>query len=179
MSHKRPLVQLYLSYLSEYDKSFFQYGVMEKDMWTDLVHNAKKQFKVFFNLENNDTRKKQRIITIPQTQWEHTKCQFKCEMYAAGGDWERPVLYFRCQLIKGYAFELGTYSKSHFVYIPGKEGGNNHLWYDDSRGWFAPDDNGYKDGIDPVPDERKCWQSLEEFLKDLVELEIEKIQLER
>ena len=64
---------------------------------------------------------------------------------------------------------------SYFVYIPGKTEGNNHLQLNSKDIWCAPNDNSYKDGIDPKPDEKKCWNSLKDYLKLLVDKEIEKI----
>jgi len=162
-----------LQILYEYDKNFFSYSEIEKDLWRDLVGDARKVFKIFFDLENNESKKIQRIIIIPQTQWDHTECKFKCELYAVGGDWEVPVLYFRCQLISGYAFNMNKYRNNYFIYIPGKTEGNDHLLLG-KNDWHAPNNDGYKDGIDPTPNEKKCWNSLKIYLKTLVDKEIER-----
>lgn len=140
------------------------------------------KFNVHFDLENNDQDGAQRTITIPQTQWDFTKCQFKCEMWRAGGDWQYPAKYFKCQLVKGYAFGVNTYDKNAgmFVFIPGKKEGNYHLVKPKPGAdhWIAPDSSDYKEGIDPEPDDKKCWQALNEYLKKLVEDEIVKTQTE-
>ena len=48
------MLQTYLSFLQEKtEKNFFDYSQMAKDMWRDKVHDAKKEFKVFFNTEND------------------------------------------------------------------------------------------------------------------------------
>jgi len=167
-----------LQQLYEYDKNFFNYSNMSKNFWRDLVNIAKKEFNISFDLENDYSKKTQRDIVVPQNEWEHTECKFRCELCAAGGDWEEPVYYFRCQIVKGYAFEVHTYRKSHFVYIPGKTEGNFQLWKGD-KGWYAPNNDGYKDGIDPKPNEKKCWDSLKIYLKKLVDKEINKITTER
>lgn len=168
-----------LQILYEYDKDFFEYDQLEKDLWKDLIGNARKEFKISFDLENDYSKKIQRVIVIPQNQWD-IECKFKCELYAAGGDWEIPVLYFRCQLVSGYAFNLNKYGRSQFVYIPDKEEGNYQLQFIDNKLWKcgAPNNNGYKRGIDPEPNERKCWESLNNYLKLLVDKEIEKIKRE-
>lgn len=170
-----------LKILYEYDGGFFSYDNMSKDMWRDKVHEAKKQFKILFDLENDYTVKKQRKITIPQSYWEHIDCTFKCELFSAGGDWEEPVYYFRCQIVKGYALDVATYRNSHFVYIPGKKEGNYHLLPSGSKNyqWAAPNNDTYHKGIDPERNERDCWKALEMYLKDLVEKEIDKIEMER
>lgn len=158
---------------------FFSYDDLANAKWKDLEHEAMKSFNVYFDLENDNSTKQQRNIVIPQTEWEFTKCRFKCEMFSAGGDWQYPVKYFRCQLVDGYAFGVQKYRNSGmFVFIPGKTEGNYHLikGKQNSEKWYAPDANNYKEGIDPKPDERKCWESLKNFLVFLVKKEIEKVR---
>ena len=168
-----------LQILYEYDRSFFSYDEMTKDMWYDKVREAMKKFKVSFDLENNETTKQQREIVIPQKEWDFTKCKFKCEMYSAGGDWENPVNYFRCQLVDGYAFDMSKHGNSHCVYIPGKKEGNYHL-VPRKDGWGAPNnDREHVKGIDAEKNDKDCWKSLEKYLKSLVDLKIEKVKSER
>lgn len=138
-----------------------------------------KSFKVHFDLENNDTVDNARDIIIPQREWDFTKCRFRCQLCSASGDWENPVYYFECQLIEGYAFNLGKYRDSFFVYIPGKKEGNYHLVSKDGGEWFAPHTDIYKEGIDPERSKIDCWKALQKYLKILVDLEIEKTQQEK
>lgn len=170
-----------LQTLYEYDRDFFSYTQMASEKWNDLVRDAMKELKVRFDLENNNTANQQREIVIPQKEWEFTKCKFRCELYSAGGDWEVPAYYFRCQLIDGYAFGTEKYRNSGlFVFIPGKTEGNFHLVRSkNGEDWVAPDNNDWKKGIDPERNDRKCWEALEEYLKVLVDLEIEKTRSER
>ena len=174
---KKTILSEKLNYLYEYESNFFSYQQISKDIWRDLLYDAMKTFKVHFDLENNDTKKIQRTITIPQKEWDFTKCQFKCELWYAGGDWEIPVYYFKCQLINGYAFGIKQHDKTGglFIYIPGKKDGNYHLVSKDGGDWSAPDNNVHKEGIDPEPNEKDCWKSLEIYLKKLVQLDIEKV----
>ena len=170
-----------LHILYEYEKDFFSYKEIASEIWNDLTREAMKKFDVHFDLENNDTVKQQREIIIPQKEWEFTKCKFRCELFSAGGDWQVPAYYFRCQIIDGYAFEIQKYRNSGlFVFIPGKEQGNFHLIRGrDGKSWWVPDNNNWKKGIDPEKNDRKCWEALEEYLKTLVKLEIEKVKAER
>jgi hypothetical protein len=152
-----------------------------KTMWRDKIQQAKKDFKIFFDLENNDLCRKnsQKDIIIPQKQWEHTKCRFRCQMWQAGGDWEIPLYYFKCQLLKGYAFDINEYDDPFFIFIPGKTDGNYHLIKNSKDdGWKVPNNHDYKDGIDPEPSKNDCWKSLEKYLTNLVNMEIEKSQRE-
>jgi hypothetical protein len=174
------LISEKLQMIYEYDGNFFSYMEIAKDRWNDLLHDAMKFFKVHFDLENNDTCKTQKIIVIPQKEWEFTQCKFKCELCEAGGDWEIPVYYFKCQLVDGYAFGVEKYHSSGlFIFIPGKKEGNYHLVSKDGGEWVAPHDGVYEEGIDPKANERDCWKSLEIYLKKLVDLEIEKVNKER
>jgi len=146
-----------LQRLYEYDKDFFDFSILKKEKWTELVHNAEKTFKIHFDLENNDSLKKQKIIVIPQTYWKNTECKFKCELFQAGGDWQVPILYFQCQIVSGYAFDMGSYHNSMFIFIPGKEEGNFHLIPSSKGGeWIVPDNNYYKKEIDPEPSEKNA-----------------------
>ena len=168
-----------LQYLFEYDSNYFSYSVLSRRMWRDLIHKAKKDSKIWFDLENDDTTKQQKDITIDQNYWTHSTCKFRCELFSAGGDWEYPVYYFRCQLISGYALNLSQYGNSHFVYIPSKTEGNYHLipGRKDSE-WRAPHDGEYKKGIDPEREDKPCWKALKQYLQLLVDKEIERISTE-
>jgi len=164
------------------EKPFFTYVDLANRKWGDLLHEAMKTFHVYFDTENNDRKggQGQREIVIPQIEWKPTKCKFKCEMWTAGGDWQWPVRYFKCQLVDGYAFGVSQYKDSGmFIYIPGKEEGNDHLTLGKEGKWYAPDDEHHKKGIDPEPNERKCWVSLNKYLKELVEKEVVKVNAER
>jgi len=192
MKSKILIEKLRLMY--EYDKEFFTFDRLEKDMWNDKIREAKERFKIFFDLENDYPVKSQREITIPQNEWSPTECKFKCEMYSAGGDWEVPVRYFRIQIVSGYCYndneiKNGHYymgrnssSNSHFIFIPGKKEGNYHLVPIDKKGersWSAPDNNQYYDNIDPKANEKDCWKAVEDYLKEMVNKEIEHLHKER
>lgn len=178
--------------IKKLDPHFFDYSQIASRMWNDKIVQAKKDFKIWFDLENNDVYKKQeRVITIPQNQWEHTDCKFRCRLYQAGGDWEHPVFYFRCQLVSGYAGHIvngeyktiGKYDRDSngcFVFIPGKTQGNYSLipGRKDSE-WIANDGDKHKSGIDPENNDRKCWIALKEYLTKCVQMEIDKVNFER
>jgi hypothetical protein len=152
--------------LSE-EKEFFGYDAISKPMWSDKFNEAQKKFGVEFNLENDDTIT-ERVIIIPQKRWEFSKCTFHCQMRKGGGDWEAPSIYFRCQLWDGYAFGLSQYDDPYFCYIPNKVQGNLHLLGE--KGNQTSPDNDSKSDLEP--DERKCWESLRDYLKELVDKEI-------
>jgi hypothetical protein len=187
MDKKSKIIFEKLESLYEYDKEFFSFTNLIKDKWTELLQDGMKKFKIHFDLENNDSNKIQREIVIPQSKWDYVKCKFKCELCYAGGDWEIPVYYFKIQLVDGYCFNDDLKNKkddiimsrtkhynSHFIYIPGKTKGNYHLISKDGKEWSTPSNNIYQKDIDPKANENDCWESLKEYLKILVEKEIEK-----
>lgn len=160
------------------DKNFFDYSKVEIELvWGDKIKEAQDRFKTDFSTEN-DYIISQRTITIDQNQWDFSKCKFKCEMREAGGDWETPLRYFRCQLIDGYAEGVSQYSDPFFCVIPDKEGGNLHLIQstNDSgeKGYVLPASDDY-DKV-PEPNDRKCWQYLKDYLTLMVNNEIKNVK---
>lgn len=142
----------------EYDKDLFDYNSVSKEMWDEKISDAKKEFEVDFSTENDDTVDQQKTIEVDDTK-------FACEMYSAGGDWEFPLRYFRCQLKDGYAGGLSKYSNPHFVFIPNGDEGNGQLEKSDKGKWSCPNSDCDEE---EKRDEDKCWDSLEKYLKDLV-----------
>ena len=167
-----------ISYLFESIKFPFLYDQnIAKTMWRDKIIQAKKDFKIYFDLENNDFcgKNSERDIIIPQKEWEHSKCKFRCQMWYSGGDWEIGLYYFKCQLLDGYAFNIQKHRDPFFIFIPGKTEGNYHLLRTSKDdGWKVPEDSYYKKGIDPEPSKDDCWKSLEKYLTNLVNMEIVK-----
>lgn len=161
-----------ISILAEYDNNFFTFGQMISDKWNGLIHDTQKEQKIYFDLENNSSCKQQRVLTLKDKKDNSSANEYKfsCELFSAGGDWQVPVRYFRCQLIKGYLTDKSNYRNSHFIYIPKKTEGNYHLVPSSKSdgSWHAPDNSYYKDEIDPKVNERDCWKSLIEHLKDMI-----------
>ena len=157
----------------------FSYRCLASEAWAGLIRAAKKDGGVEFDRENDDPVGEPRVIEVPQDEWEFTRCRFLCQMWSAGGDWEVPARYFRCQLVEGYADGVQKYrGDGLLVYIPGKTEGNAHLLPGRRQGeWHVPGNDTYKDGIDPEPDERACWRSLREHLKGLVDREVARVRV--
>lgn len=162
-----------LRLIAETEEPFFAYQPIANDMWNEKVHEAQKKFDISFSTENDDDIG-QREIKIDQDHWDHTTCKFKCELRAAGGDWQNPLYYFRCQIVDGYADKLSVYSDPYFCFIPGVKEGNPHL-AKTKNGWSAPDhDSGKDDELEP--NERECWASLKKYLEKLVNDEIQNVK---
>ncbi len=162
------------------DPDFFDYRDLSNDMWRKKVREAQDEAKVSFDLEN-DYDVAQREVEIDQDQWEHlSKVKFRCELFSAGGDWEDPVLYFRCQLSKGYARDL--HQGDHFIYIPCQAEGNSNLIQGEKGEWHASTDEDRKHSgkkADNKPNEYKAWQGLKKYLTKLVKDEIAAVRKDR
>jgi hypothetical protein len=150
----------------EKKNDFFTYVELSKDMWREKINDEQDAVGIHFDLENDDGVT-QREIIVDQDHWEHTKCKFRCELCKAGGDWQSPVIYFRCQLRDGYARrndkDMYTSGDSHFIYIPAKHDGNINLEKTE-KGWSAPDSD-----CKTKPNEYKAWQALKKYLRKLVD----------
>lgn len=165
-----------ISLICEIEK-LFKYNTIAKNMWNDKISESQKEFNINFDTENNDSCSSIRDIIIPQKEENKSDCKIRCQMWCAGGDWQVPIRYFKCQLLEGYIPNKSLYSSSqYFIFIPGKTEGNYHLVRNSKRdGWRVPDNGDeYKKGIDPEVNERDCWKSLTEYLTKLVNLEIQK-----
>lgn len=137
---------------------FFDYHVIAKSMWRDKIKEAQKEFGINFDTENDESIGIQRTIKIKDDN------KFKCELFAAGGDWESPVRYFRCQIADGYFGGRSQYNDPYFVFIPGKKG-NPHLIKSKSDKLTAPDGD-RKDT--QKPNDRACWDELKHYLTKMV-----------
>jgi len=115
----------------------FEFSAMIQDAWQELLHAEQDAVGIHFDLENDNLSscEKSQIIDIgPKSAGEdHTKVL--AQPCTAGGDWQSPVCYFRCQLIRGRSrHEL-------FIVIPTKEEGNISLTPGEKEGTFRPCDN--------------------------------------
>lgn len=153
----------------ERDRDFFNYMTVADDMWAEKVKEAKDEFGVNFDCENDDSMDQQREIKI-ERGGDKDPVKFACEMYSAGGDWEFPLRYFRCELKDGYVDGLSKYSNPHFVFVPNGEQGNGQLTKTDKGEWVCPDSD--FDDSEELRDEKKCWDSLKDHLDGLVKKEI-------
>ncbi len=150
-------------------EDFFDYTYLAKDFWRDLIRETQKESKIRFDLENDDPVKNQeRTLKFP-IRFQDVK--FRCKLYQAGGDWEDPIYYFRCQQTDGLIKGISKYNKSaFFVFIPNNKEGNFHL-IKTEKGFRLPTNS---DSFDRQyseknpPSIRKCWESLKKYLRQIV-----------
>lgn len=144
------------------DDDIFSYDTVADDMWANKIKEAREKFSVSFDTENDEFVDQEKTIKIGNGDG---LTEFACKMYGAGGDWEAPLRYFRCQLKKGHAEGLSIYGDSHFVFIPNGEEGNSQLIKSDKNKWVCPDADSDVD----KPNDKKCWESLNDYLHKLVD----------
>jgi hypothetical protein len=154
--------------ICESKDEIFTYDDSEKELWANKISDAQDESGVTFDTENNDSMDQQRTIRIGDKSSKALEnTSFACEMWSAGGDWEFPVRYFKCQLKKGYAKGLNQYGDPHMVFIPDGKQGNGQLTKSDKGKWVCPE-SGFEDD-DDKRDEKKCWASLKKHLQGLVD----------
>lgn len=163
------------------DKAFFNYIGLAGDMWRKKLSAAEDDIGLKGFSTENDDAVTERTVVIDQDHWDFTKCKFNCELHRACGDWQSPIMYFRCELVDGYARTPAgkeIYSHDpHFVFIPGIADGNVNLVK--VKGGLAPRDDEndpdyrhLKKGEHPEPDEQKAWAALKAHLKGMVDAAI-------
>lgn len=159
-----------LDAIKEYKKKFkdsdFDFTMVEKSIWRDLILEAQKKFNIYFDLENNEALYKQsKVYSIDN---EDNSIKFRYQAFAAGGDWETPVIYYRCQFIEGYLPKLSHENKTAgcFIFIPNKKQGNFTLWKDDKNKYYAAtDEHNTKEENDKNLTEKFLKEYLDEIKK--------------
>jgi hypothetical protein len=164
----------------------FSYEQLAKEHWLDIWKKAKEHFNVSFDWENNDPAKEEipKIITIKRKSKDKLDdsddvFQVRCQLWYAGGDWEYPSMYFKCQLIENSFYGLGSiktylgdfskYSHSHVILVPPIEAGNTHLHKSDDGKLVAwHNDEVKNDNEIEELDPKKAWQWLEQYFLKMI-----------
>lgn len=119
----------------------FEFSAMIRDAWQELLHVEQEAVGIHFDLENDDpsSREKSRFIDTGLKTAGDEPIKVLAQPCTAGGDWQSPVAYFRCQLVRGRSrHEL-------FIVIPTKEEGNISLTPGTKEGTWSPCDSNEKD----------------------------------
>jgi hypothetical protein len=129
-------------------------------LWRELLFREQDRVNIKFDEENDDSVSEVRDIQlgVKESLFNEKEYRVRAQMWSAGGDWESPIVYFRCQLFNG------TYPEAKFIYIPSKAEGNMNLVKSD-KGERASDGDDYEKRTDA--DEKKLWKALKDYAKDL------------
>jgi hypothetical protein len=166
----------------------FSYKEIADDMWRNVWAKAKEHFSTIFDWENNDSIGQKRVITFTDKDDENPDIsfdyKFNCDLWCAGGDWEYPSYYFKCQIVDGstsvydddklpFPGPVSLYRHAHFILIPPKEAGNNHLISGSkTHKWVAIDNSDVSsEAAKKIPelDSKKAWEWLEDYLKKYID----------
>lgn len=112
----------------KFAKKEFSYNSELRDLWRQLIKDEMDRVSISFDLENNDIVSSKTInLDIQDDKRSDTEFKVFSEMYAAGGDWECPNVYFRCQIFTKTDYYHNVKKKKirgqwapdmKFVYIP-------------------------------------------------------------
>jgi hypothetical protein len=159
------MIEKYLSLLNE--QTEFETESIMKDIWLKLTKEAMDKFNVYFDMENYDPIN--RGCQSYNVDRNKSTNRFLYQICKAGGDWQYPVIVFRCQLKDGYAENLSSYGKSGgcFVFIPSKDEGNYTLVKDSSGKKWCAIDNDFKKETMTDNNERDCIKALKNYLEKI------------
>tara|TARA_Y100000310_G_scaffold275978_1_gene292811 strand:- start:16666 stop:17208 length:543 start_codon:yes stop_codon:yes gene_type:complete len=140
------------------NKQDFSFGEEERAIWRAMIKKEQDFAKISFDLENDSDAGDVRRIKLKTKQKdadEDDTLAVFAQLYHAGGDWESPVGYFRCQLKNNNSWG------PKFIFIPSKRQGNANLKKSDDK--YMPigsDDGSYKDIND-----RGLWKALKKHVE--------------
>jgi len=170
------------------NENVFIYQELAKNMWNDIMSKAQRYYNIHFDLENNDYSKdRARVIRITRPSSDKIKrgdrepedvFSVRCQLWNAGGDWELPVMYFRCQLQENSFYGLGSMKNylgdmsrnSHWIVIPPFEAGNYNLVPGNIDGSFRAmhNDEKGKEYNSQDPDKNMSWNWLQKQFLQMV-----------
>tara|TARA_Y100000310_G_scaffold180635_1_gene180545 strand:+ start:6475 stop:7014 length:540 start_codon:yes stop_codon:yes gene_type:complete len=130
----------------------FNFNSAEKEIWNAILRKEQDAVDIYFDLENNDNTGDIRRFTLDYHDKSFPEDNYTlfAQMMSAGGDWENPVRYFRCQA------KRGTSTEYTFVHIPPKRDGNVNL-VKCERGHCATQNN---DTDNEDFEDHKLWKAL-------------------
>ena len=130
--------------LSEKKDKEFLFFELEKAIWNNLIKKEQKRAGISFDMENNepngDIKEKKLDINIKASKDNIYEYKILSQLYSAGGDWENPVTYFRCQNYEKNVDSNGWRLSGTFVYIPSHKEGNLNVVKNDKGNWVASQD---------------------------------------
>jgi len=145
----------------------FVYDNLVKEFWRELLFLEKERVDIGFDVENNDSVGDVKDFEIDKVFITKGGAKFKykvtAQMMSAGGDWENPVRYFKCQCARKTEGrdEWGKYTKGDltFIYIPEKNEGNKNLIKGDKKKWVTSHNDADYVKFDDK-EEKDLWDSI-------------------
>lgn len=147
----------------------FTYDGQIRSLWVTLIKNEQKAVGITFDLENDDSVSNTRVVDTDLVYENGDVVKIDAQLYSAGGDWEDPVGYFRCQTIDSV--------KGLFIVIPTHNTNKNLI--KTKKGYQPTDGNSNvsKNVTKIVDIETSMWDSLtiilNKRLKPLLEYDVD------
>ena len=93
----RNIIREEISAIKKDKKDIFNYSGIISNAWRDPISNAQDFQKISFDLENNDSVGEKKTFYVKKNlrKDQPIKYEINTELWMAGGDWERPVMYFK------------------------------------------------------------------------------------
>lgn len=140
----------------------FDFSKTIRDFWFDLIKKEQEFKDISFDLENDESKGDSKEVTLDLKHPNGDNVKIVAQLFSAGGDWQNPVGYFRCQNIGAV--------KVKFIVIPGPEVNKNLVKSKKGKGYTASEEG---DFVKVGDIEKELWKSLEEELNDRMKPEIE------
>lgn len=93
----------------------FDYSSEIRDLWLSLVRKEMDRVNIHFDLENDEPIASKELDLFTDNNGREYK--IVTEARSAGGDWECPNIYFRCQIKTRYSKDGDFSSDRKAVYI--------------------------------------------------------------
>jgi hypothetical protein len=142
------------------DKEFL-FDELEKTIWGNLLGKEQDRVSISFNTENNDSigdiKEKKLDINTKTPGASTLEYKVLVQMFSAGGDWENPVTYFKCQSSSKNVEYRNWRLDGTFIYIPSKKEGNLNLVKKEDGFCASQDSEGVKS---QKVNESQLWKSL-------------------
>lgn len=143
-------------------KKDFEYHREHRSLWRVLVKEEQKRCGISFDLENDDPIAS-REIKLDYSNRADGEQKVFAQLCVAGGDWECPIYYFRCQLFTRMEKGKGQYSDSlKFVIIPEKYNPN----LEKHEGKMVAKGNGRGGEACGDRDEEALWKELKKLAEE-------------
>jgi hypothetical protein len=170
--------------------NIFDYNSIVKSAWNKIIKFSQNFYKTYFDLENDSSlgQKKTFYIIKNLRVNQPVKYEINAELWEAGGDWERPVMYIRFEISSHYGLINSKYQTNPkyiwdleqedkslykcYVVIPPVEAGNKLVKYE--KGWRAytdediTGDEGKKLKITD-DDKKTAWDWFENLITQAIE----------
>lgn len=155
-------------------KEDFSYNHIARDLWFDLVKKTCDKLKIYFDLENDDAVGSIYRMNVKISDKE--SMTFSIKLCQAGGDWQLPTNYFRCQLLKSNVYgkgdliindnSIGTYKDSYFVLLPPHGHGN---YFVSKNGKSYPGENNKEDekAWKQFHNEKDAWSWVKDYISNI------------